>query len=106
MTPEKAQDLLDYHDKMHGFDITIDEVEELLKQVAGLRYEYAVQHAKTGVWMGEDTDGTVVRTSDPSAADWGMNFEEADSYAAWLSGEELVEYRVVRRLAGEPEVVE
>lgn len=79
---------------------------DLARIVAGLRYEYAVQNTETGAFLREESDGAVISTSDPAAADWDMTSEEADSYAAWMTGEELVEYRVVRRLVGSPEVVE
>lgn len=78
---------------------------ELAELVAGLRYEYAVQNIETGAFLREEYDGVVVNTSDPSAADWDTNFERAEAYAVWMTKYEPIEYRVVRRLVGEPEVV-
>lgn len=70
---------------------------DALAIVAGLRVEYAVQNADTGAWLREEGDGVVVRTSDPSAADWNADFEEVRAYAVWMMGEELTEYRVMAR---------
>ena len=83
-----------------------EEAGELAELAASMHYEYAVQNAETGTWLREESDGVVVHTSDPLAADWGTDLEEAKSYAVWITGEKLTEYRVMGRLATDPEVVE
>lgn len=77
---------------------------ELAELVAGLRYEYAVQNTETGAFLREEGDGVVVRTSDPLAADWDRNKQAVEAYAVWMTEAELTEYRVMARLAGDPEV--
>lgn len=80
--------------------------EHALHTIANMHYEYAVQNAKTGTWLREESDGVVVHTSDPLEADWGTDLEEAQSYAAWITVETLTAHRVMGRLATDPEVVE
>lgn len=83
-----------------------EEAGALAELVAGMHYEYAVQNAETGTCLREESDGVVVHTSDPLAADWNTDLEEVQGYAAWITGEKLTEYRVMARLATDPEVVE
>lgn len=103
VTPEQAQEALEWWGRGvfdHGA------AEQALRNIASMHYEYAVQNAETGTWLREESDGVVVHTSDPLAADWGTDLEEAESYAVWITGEKLTEYRVMRRLVSDPEVVE
>lgn len=117
MTPEQARELLDIANRGAGDGqrpVTVaashaplaEAAPALAQTVANTHYEYAVQNAETGTWLREESDGVVVHTSDPLAADWGTDLEEAKSYAVWITGEKLTEYRVMARLATNPEVVE
>lgn len=117
MTPEQARDMLDIANRgetdgqrpvaVAASHAPLAEAAPALAHlVANMHYEYAVQNAETGTWLREESDGVVVHTSDPLAADWGTDLEEAKSYAVWITGEKLTEYRVMARLATAPEVVE
>ena len=71
-------------------------------------YEYAVQHCNSaGEWeyyWGDDEDGPVF-VKEPIDASWQDNYEAANAEACRLAEHEG-EYRVVRRVVGEPEFVE
>lgn len=113
ITPQQAQDMLHY-ESADGFtapelSLTAElaaHAPVMAEQIANQQYEYAVQNAETGAWLREEGDGVVVRTSDPSAADWSTSFKEVEAYAVWMTGEELTEHRVMARLTSTPEVVE
>lgn len=112
MTPEHAQGMLDYYDKMGGFDLTWEEIAAVLKQVANLRYEYAVQVPVATVVPGEPvwrffirrgTNGGAILTSSSGLAKWDTSQRDAKKRAEL---HELTGHRIIRRLVGEPEVVE
>mgnify|MGYP006990439658 CR=1 FL=1 len=115
--PEQARELLDIANRSETDGqrpVTVaashaplaEAAPALAHLAANMHYEYAVQNAETGAWLREESNGVVVHTSDPLAADWGTDLEEAKSYAVWITGEKLTEYRVMARLATAPEVVE
>lgn len=105
MTPEQAQGMLDYYDKMRGFDLTWEEIAAVLKQVANMRYEYAVQvEERPGVWRYLHSSGE--STGFSIAACWCKNFEMAPYPLAKYRHRETTPSRIVRRLVSDPEVTE
>ena len=128
MTPEKARELLDgrtpspwwwcetdypevtvYHEK-YGIiakSVDIEEADlictapDLAALVAGMHYEYAVQHDRYGEWLYETTRHAT--TKDPTLAMWWDDVEDArDEARTCYNG---CNTRIVRRLVGESEVV-
>lgn len=129
MTPEKARELRDkaapgpwrnYDDPDMDGQIVYDaegiEVAEqlslwdaelvtlapaLAELVAGLRYEYAVQKLDGNEWKLTDLDGRALESYESEKVTWWSDpipqSDIADRGPGW---------RVVRRLAGDPEVVE
>lgn len=103
MTPEEARGL---RAKLEAAGCLDDVLADALGTIANMHYEYAVQNAETGSFLREESDGVVMETSDPSAADWDTDFEEVRLHAAWITANEGTEYHVMRRLRSEPEVAE
>ena len=128
MTPEKARELLDgrtpspwwwcetdypevtvFHEK-YGIiakSVDIEEADlictapDLAELVAGMHYEYAVQHDRYGEWLYETTRHST--TKDPTIAMWWDDLEDArDEARTCYNG---CNTRIVSRLVGEPEVV-
>lgn len=77
---------------------------ELAELVAGLRYEYAVQ-VNDREWLRENDEGRFVLTGDPMRALRHCHPGVAASIAKGASAQFSCECRVVRRLAGDLEVI-
>ena len=74
---------------------------DLAELVAGMHYEYAVQHDRYGEWLYETTRHAT--TKDPTLAMWWDDVEDArDEARTCYNG---CNTRIVRRLVGESEVV-
>lgn len=113
MTPEEARELVLAVDNSDPSILSelMDwkEVLEALETIAGLHYEYAVQVPVDGatepLWkyvVRVDTHG-VILTQYGHMARWEDTLQEAAQYAL---NHNLAGHRIVRRLAGDPEVVE
>lgn len=75
---------------------------DLAALVAGMHYEYAVQHDRYGEWL-YDTD-LYVTTNDPTIAMWWEDIEDArDEARTCYNG---CNTRIVRRLVSDEEVAE
>lgn len=107
MTPEQAQGMLDYYDKMRGFDLTWEEIAAVLKQVANMRYEYAVQlQMSDGEWHFTDDEFYPFGTPEPRHAEWQTKTGAEELYASFVEDDGPKHIRIVRRLVSEPEVTE
>lgn len=111
MTPEQAQGMLDYYDKMGGFDLTWEEIAAVLKQVANMRYEYAVQvllsdGAGGYTWHFADEDSLPFGSLKPYEVRWYTKKEAQEILDAEVDCFGPKDICIVRRLAGESEVVE
>lgn len=109
MTPEQARkikdgiDFFDQHQMWAEFPKRYDPyaVYDLAEIVAGLRYEYAVQVEYTD---GEAEYARSFLTATPSIRDAWWTDEPNEGLAAKWQENALCNARIVRRLAGEPEV--
>ena len=107
-TPDEARDMLDRAQVDGDLGLTAEMVARapfMAEQIANMHYEYAVQNVETGKWVRE-CGGVLIYTSGPSAADWNTDLEETQNFEEWITDETLTAHRVVRRLVGEPEVIE
>ena len=103
--------MLDYYDKMRGFDLTWEEIAGVLKQLANLRYEYAVQ-----VLLGDGTGGNVWHFADEDSLPFGSLKPHEVRWYTKKEAQEILDaevecfgpkdIRIVHRLVSDVEVVE
>lgn len=111
ITPQQAAELVDYHIEWGGFDLSDHEIYLILDDIADMRYEYAAQvrRGTASPWLYVLSNGHFSKRGSTSV--WckrRVGCENAIRSALKRKdvGADTVEFRIVRRLVGEPEVVE